>query len=82
MVVQKSKLIHIILGVNPLRKEADESDSEKEENKHFGSESVYDYANITNTADYVIKDELDEAQKEIYNVSTFRLNEKRKRFSI
>lgn len=66
MVVEWS-LIHFVLGVNAPR--ADESESEKEEERHSGAQSVYDYANITNTEDYAIKDELDEAQGEIYNVS-------------
>lgn len=56
--------------MNAPRKEDDESGSEREEDKrHSGAQSIYDYANITSTTDYAIRDELDAAQREIYNVS-------------
>lgn len=79
MIVGGWNLIHFLLGVNVPKKEAGESDSEKEENRPSGAQSVYDYVNITNTADYAIRDELDEAQREINNVS---INHRTVQFSI
>lgn len=61
--------MRFFLGVHAPNKEPDESDSEREEKSRSGAQSIYDYNNITNTADYAIRDELDEAQREIYNVS-------------
>lgn len=63
-------LIDCLVGVNAPCKEAEESDSEKEaEKKTSGEQSVYDYTTITNTADYAIRDKLDEAEREIHHVS-------------
>lgn len=70
--IRRLRVLHQFLGIQvPSSNVAEESDSETEQrqSRRSGAQAAYDFANITNTADWTIRDTLDEAQRNLLNVS-------------
>lgn len=58
--------MQIFLGV---RSRNNEAESESDTERKSGEQSAYDYYNITNTEDFLIREDLERAQDEVFNVS-------------
>lgn len=53
-----------------VRSRNNEAESESDTERKSGEQSAYDYYNITNTEDFLIREDLDRAQNEGFDVSS------------